>query len=165
MSKEIIEPIIMDSGDCWIRDGNNFVKKQYQFIQPIFGKSNTDQSYYEPRASSIANLYKSAGNSERSPLYDFTDELPKNGKEIDVVKASKVFEAEHNKGRKVAALRGNKGADIAEISQLERQAIDDVNESISQQQDEINSLDKELKFVDMAKQRLENTTQTNSEDV
>lgn len=165
MSKEIIEPVIMDSGDCWIRDGNTFIKKPYKFIQPAFGKSNTDQSYYEPRATSIANLYKSAGNLDRVPLYDFTEELPKNDKVIDVDKASKVLEAEHNKGRKVAALRGNKGADIAEISQLERQAIDDVNETISEQQSEMDSLDKELKFVDMAKKRLENTTQPNSDNV
>lgn len=165
MSKEIIEPIILDSADCWIRDGNSYIKKRYEFKQPLFGKSNTDQSYYEPRASSIANLYKSAGNAEKKPLYDFTEELPKNGKEIDVAKASKVLKGEHDKSRKIATLRGNKGVDIAEISQLENEARQDIEDSLIDQKQQIEQMDKEMKFIDMAKQRLDNTTQTTSENV
>lgn len=165
MSEKIIEPIVMDNADCWIRDGNSFIKKQYQFIQPVFGKSNTDQSYYEPRASSIANLFKSAGNAEKTPLYDFTEELPKNGKEIDVSKASKVLKGEHDRGRKVATLRGNKGVDIAEISQLERNATQDLEDSLIDQKRETEQMDKEMRFIDRAKQRLDNTTQSTSENV
>lgn len=165
MAKEIIEPLVMDSADCWIRDGNSFVKKPYQFVQPKFGKSNTDQSYYEPRSSSIANLYKSAGNAERTPLYDFNYELPKNGKEIDVAKASRVLKSEHDKARKVATLRGNRGVDIAEVSQLERNAREDFEDSIVDQQREAQQMDKEMKFIDTVKNRLDNTTQSKSEDV
>lgn len=163
--KEIVEPLIMDKADCWIRDGNSYVKKEYKFIQPVFGKSNTDQSYYEPRASSIANLFKSAGNADKTPLYDFTDELPKNGKEIDVVKASHVLKSEHDKGRKIAALRGNKGADISEISQLEREAYQELEDTLADQKREVEQMDKEMRFVDLAKQRLDNTTQSTSENV
>lgn len=38
-------------------------KNDYSFKNPIFGKSNTDQSYYEPMASMVQNLSKSGALS------------------------------------------------------------------------------------------------------
>lgn len=162
---EIIDDIILDTSDCWIRFGNSYQKKKYVFKQPVFGKSNTDQSYYEPRSNSIANLYKSAGNSEKMPMYDFNDELPKNGDSIDVEKATKKLKTEHDKARKVSVLRGNKGADVAEISQLEREAREDVELSMTEQNQRISEMNKQMAFVDQVKSRLDNTTQNTSENV
>lgn len=38
-------------------------KNDYSFKNPTFGKSNTDQSYYEPMASMVQNLSKSGSLS------------------------------------------------------------------------------------------------------
>lgn len=38
-------------------------KNDFKFKNPKFGKSNTDQSYYEPMASMVQNLSKSASLS------------------------------------------------------------------------------------------------------
>lgn len=38
-------------------------KDDFKFKNPIFGKSNTDQSYYEPMASMVQNLSKSGSVS------------------------------------------------------------------------------------------------------
>lgn len=44
-------------------------KKDYIFKLPKYGKSTTDPTYYEPAATRIANMYKSAGAG--TALYDF----------------------------------------------------------------------------------------------
>lgn len=44
----------------------------YKFVLPKYGKSTTDPTYYEPQATRIANMRKSASNSVA--LYDFEGE-------------------------------------------------------------------------------------------
>lgn len=51
-------------------------KTDYKFELPKYGKSTTDPTYYEPSATRIANMRKSATSGKS--LYDFTGEdLPK----------------------------------------------------------------------------------------
>ena len=49
----------------------------YKFELPIFGESNTDISYYEPNASRIANMKKTASGLSTG-VYDFEKNPGKN---------------------------------------------------------------------------------------
>ena len=103
----------------------------YKFELPIFGESNTDQSYYEPNASRIANMKKSASGLSTG-VYDFDKnpgKLIKDGVHVPF-------------GRK-------QGLTFEEVSQLETLN----NQSIKNQADNSEKLQKELK--DAAKQRVE----------
>lgn len=44
----------------------------YKYKGPIYGPSNTDPSYYEPQATRIANMYRSASAASNG-VYDFDD--------------------------------------------------------------------------------------------
>lgn len=95
----------------------------YKFELPIFGESNTDISYYEPNASRIANMKKTASGLSTG-VYDF-DKNP--GKEIT--------EGVHVPfGRKM-------GLTFEEVSQLE--TIN--NQSIKNQADNSEKLKEEVK--------------------
>lgn len=51
---------------------------EYKYKAPVYGESNTDISFYEPNASRIANMYRSASSASKG-VYDFDD-----GKERDI---------------------------------------------------------------------------------
>lgn len=50
----------------------------YKYKAPVYGESNTDVSYYEPNATRIANMYRSASSASKG-VYDFND-----GKDRDI---------------------------------------------------------------------------------
>ena len=45
-------------------------KADYKYIQPKYDKSTTDPTYYEPAATRIANMRRSAG-VQYEGIYDF----------------------------------------------------------------------------------------------
>lgn len=98
-------------------------KCDYRFELPIFGESNTDISYYEPQASRIANMKKTASGLSTG-VYDF----------------------EKNPGREIkdnfhVPLGRKLGMTFEEVSQLETRN----NSSIKNQADNSEKLKKELK--------------------
>lgn len=112
---------------------NEFQPSTYEFICPDFGESNTDQSYYEPTASAIANMNRAA-SSDIVGSFDYDTPLPKgsDGK-VDIKKATKQLDSEITKASKVATLR-SKGSTFEELSQLETDTINDVSETIEKEQ-------------------------------
>lgn len=95
----------------------------YKFKLPFFGESNTDISYYEPQASRIANMKKTASGLSTG-VYDF----------------------EENPGREIkdnfhVPLGRKPGLTFEEVSQLETRN----NASIKSQADNSEKLKKELK--------------------
>ena len=68
MSETKIKPQYLDKLD------RRYSKEvDYNFKLPKFGESNTDQSYYEPQSSRIANMYKSASGLSTG-AYDFDED-------------------------------------------------------------------------------------------
>lgn len=143
------------------------VRSQYEFKPPKYGKSNTDQSYYEPVGSLIANAFRSGGAGSPSPDdYDFKasdfysdEEMSKRGVYSDPMKKSgrdKMPDA------KRVAILTKKGRTREENSQLVNEIVDNENYkgdiATSQKEAEEN----QLKFVDTVKERIENPTQNNS---
>lgn len=84
----------------------------YVFTLPKFGESNTDQSYYEPQSSRIANM-KKAANAAAIGSYDF----PKD-KKFNIEKTSIPI------GRKLGILP----EEISQIETLNNQSIKSENE-------------------------------------
>lgn len=82
MSKTNVSTKIDDSYFSTIHQSNN-VKCDYNFEPPIYGPSNTDQSYYEPQSTRIANMRKSASGLSTG-AYDFSGEKNINPKDIDL---------------------------------------------------------------------------------
>lgn len=101
----------------------NNVSCDYKFVPPIYGESNTDLSYYEPNASRIANMKKTASGLSTG-VYDF-EKNP--GREIP-------------EGVKVPFGR-KQGFTFEEISQIETRN----NQSIKKQADNSEQLKKQLK--------------------
>lgn len=73
---------------------SKLVKKPYKFKLPTFGESRTDPTFYEPTATRIANMRKSA--SSGVALYDYEGDF----KRSDVEKQTRehVFEPARNIG-------------------------------------------------------------------
>lgn len=95
----------------------------YKFDPPIYGESNTDISYYEPNASRIANMKKTASGLSTG-VYDF----------------------EKNPGRDIpegvqVPFGRKQGLTFEEVSQLETRN----NQSIKNQADNSEKLKKQLK--------------------
>ena len=99
-----------------------------KFELPVYPKSNTDQSYYEPTGTTIANMRKSA-TSTINEYYDFKDGkinenfiIPptrKNGldvAEVDVIRKETVERA--NKKINAEVKRAIKEAEQIEISEM-----------------------------------------------
>lgn len=108
---------------------NEFQPSTYEFVCLDFGESNTDQSYYEPTASAIANMQRSA-TPDIVGTFDFDSPLPRNAEnKIDVNKATKQIVSEMKKSEKVVNLR-SKGSTFEEISQLETDARNEVDSEI-----------------------------------
>lgn len=99
-----------------------------KFELPEYPKSNTDQSYYEPTGTTIANMRKSA-TSSLSEYFDFKDGkdnpsfiIPPTRKggldvsEIDVIKKETVEKA--SKKLKKEVQRATKEAEQKELSEV-----------------------------------------------
>lgn len=99
-----------------------------KFELPEYPESNTDQSYYEPTGTTIANMRKSA-TSSMSEYYDFKDGkenpnfiIPPTRKggldvsEIDVIKKETVERA--NQKLKKEVQRATKEAEQKELSEV-----------------------------------------------
>ena len=121
----------------------------YKFELPIFGKSNTDQSYYEPQSSRIANM-KKAANAAAIGSYDF----PK-GKKIDLEDTAIPI------GRKLGILP----EEISQLETLNNQSIknaDEKDKKAAKEKKEYQDNSKEL-AVQMAKAISESNNQTSEE--
>lgn len=99
-----------------------------KFELPVYPKSNTDQSYYEPTGTTIANMRKSA-TSTLNEYYDFKDGkvnekfiIPptrKNGldvAEVDVIRKETIEKA--NKKMNDEVKRATKEAESKAISEM-----------------------------------------------
>lgn len=144
---------------------NEFQPSTYEFKIPDFGESNTDQSYYEPTASAIANMRRSA-SSDIIGTFDFDLPLPKgsDGK-VDIKKASKQLDTEISIARKVAQLR-LKGSTFEELSQLETEARDSLNDTVEKEQkrqkskqDQVRDAISMAKAVDKSRESDNDTTE------
>lgn len=82
MSKNEVSKKIDDLYFSTIHQSNNEVC-DYNFEPPLYGPSNTDQSYYEPQSTRIANMRKSASGLSTG-AYDFSGEHNINPKNIDL---------------------------------------------------------------------------------
>ena len=104
---------------------SNFVKgKDYSFSSPNFGKSNTDQSFYEPSGSFVSNQSK-IGASSMTHLH--------NGAESDISEIRK----------KYSFLPQNMTQEelqsfIAHQEEVAKSALEDVNSKINSIRDEVN---------------------------
>lgn len=82
MSTKQVSKKIDDLYFSTIHQSNNEVC-DYNFEPPLYGLSNTDQSYYEPQSTRIANMRKSASGLSTG-AYDFSGEHNINPKNIDL---------------------------------------------------------------------------------
>lgn len=144
-----------------------YVHSTYEFKPPKYGKSNTDQSYYEPVGSLIANAFRSGGAGSLSPDdYDFKasdfytdEEMAKRGVYSDPMKKSGRDKMPDVK--RVAVLT-KKGRTREENSQLVNEIVDNENYKGDIATQQKKAEEDQLKFVDTVKDRIENPTQTNS---
>lgn len=99
-------------------------KADYSFSNPVFGKSNTDQSYYEPSGTFASNQAK-IGASAMTHLH--------NGAENDItaIRENCSFLAQNMTQEEINAM-------IVHQQSVAKSAIDDVNYQINNIKDEIN---------------------------
>lgn len=97
--------------------------KDYSFSNPKFGKSNTDQSYYEPMASMVQNAQKSGSVS--SSLHNDAE------RSIAEVRANSDFLPNYMTQEETNAM-------IVRQREIAEQSIKDVNNQINNIKDEVN---------------------------
>lgn len=91
----------------------------YEYVAPTYGETTTDPTYYEPQASRIANMRKSAG-SLSSGAYDFTESV---GDDFDPENDPHSADKVHTMlGRKPGLLR-------EEVSQIATQNLNNIKRS------------------------------------
>lgn len=118
----------------------------YKFEPPIYGESNTDQSYYEPQSSRIANM-KKAASAAAIGSYDF----PK-GKKINLEDTAIPI------GRKLGILP----EEISQLETMNNQSIknaDEKDKKAAKDKKEYRDNSKEL-AVQMAKAISESNNST-----
>ena len=98
--------------------------EDYSFKNPVFGKSNTDQSYYEPSGSFVSNQSK-IGASSMTHLHNDAES------DIAEVRKNTVFLPQNMTQEEINAM-------IVNQRELAESAIKDVNEKIDQIKDDIN---------------------------
>ena len=98
--------------------------KDYSFSNPVFGKSNTDQSFYEPSGSFVSNQTK-IGASAMTHLH--------NGAENDISEVRKncSFLPQGMTQEEIQAM-------ILHQEEIAKSAINDVNSKINEIKDEVN---------------------------
>lgn len=98
--------------------------KDYSFSSPDFGKSNTDQSFYEPSGSFASNQSK-IGASSMTHLHNQAEFA------IDEVRKNSSFLPQNLTPEEIQSM-------IVYQKGVAESAIDDVNTQINQIKDEIN---------------------------
>ena len=98
--------------------------EDYHFKNPVFGKSNTDQSYYEPSGSFVSNQSK-IGASSMTHLHNDAES------DISEVRKNTSFLPQNMTQEEVNAM-------IVQQREIAESAINDVNEKISEIKDDIN---------------------------
>lgn len=120
-------------------DTNQISKRvnKYEFKLPTFGESRTDPTYYEPTATRIANMRKSA--SSGVALYDYEGDFSRS----DIAKQTREHFMEP--ARELGITR-------EEISQIQNEASRKVDSKIDEAtKEKQNSIDKKREIADMAK--------------
>lgn len=128
----------------------------YEFKLPKYGKSTTDPTYYEPSATRIANMRKSAASGKS--LYDFDgSDLPKDEKDnIDWSKQD-ISKTRITPGRKP-------GMTQEEISQSMTMAQSELDSKVFERKEEEAQLKKDIKKANaIIKSANENGTEGKSE--
>lgn len=112
-------------------------KKGFQFKLPTFGESRTDPSYYEPSATRIANMRKSA--SSGVALYDYEGEFSKS----DIKKQTREHFMEP--AREIGITR-------EELSQIQTDAASVVDSKVeAAKKENADLIDRKREIADMAK--------------
>lgn len=129
---------------------------KYQFSLPKYGKSTTDPTYYEPSATRIANMRKSAQAGKS--LYDFDGSgLPtkkdKKGNDVTDWEKQDISKARITPGRKPGLTR-------EEISQNLTYAKQDVEDM---KNDKLNEIKESEKQINQVKQTLESLSSSDNE--
>lgn len=99
-------------------------KKDYSFSNIVFGKSNTDQSFYEPSASFVSNQQK-IGASSMSHLHNQAES------DISEVRKNSSFLPQNMTQEEVQAM-------ITLQKTATESAINDVKSKINEIKDEVN---------------------------
>lgn len=99
-------------------------KDDYSFSNSIFGKSNTDQSYYEPSGSFFSNQSK-IGASAMTHLHNQAEN------DIASIRANCGFLPQNMTQEEVQAM-------IVHQREVAESAINDVNKQINEIKDEVN---------------------------
>lgn len=110
---------------------------KYEFKLPTFGESRTDPTFYEPTATRIANMRKSA--SSGVSLFDYEGDFSRS----DIQKQTREHFIEP--AREIGITR-------EEISQIQNEASRNVDLKIAKAEEEkLNTIDKQREIADMAK--------------
>lgn len=120
-----------------IGPNSEYVKKEYEFEPPKYGPSTTDPTFYEPTATRIANMRKSA-NAGKS-LYDFEE-----NKNIDISKVGTMF------GRK-PGMTLEEVSHVATQNQLRMESqINEYDEAEKSEAEQIKRSSKQAKAIKQA---------------
>ena len=98
--------------------------KDYSFSNPVFGKSNTDQSYYEPSGSFVANQSK-IGASAMTHLHNQAEN------DISEIRKNCSFLPHGMTQEEIQAMSVHQ-------EEIAKSAIDEVSSQINQIKDEVN---------------------------
>lgn len=116
---------------------SKLTKKPYEFKLPTFGESRTDPTFYEPTATRIANMRKSA--SSGVALYDYEGDFSRS----DIAKQTREHFIEP--AREIGITR-------EEISQIQNEAASKIDEQLSVAKEERRDrIAEKQRIADMAK--------------
>lgn len=132
-------------------------KQDEPFELPKYGPSTTDPTYYEPTATRIANMKRSAGAFQG--LYDFTEQIDFKGKSKEEIYKAAVERAERETSSGVVDVRFSKhGMTHEEVSQVLMEKslkadsmLKDKNQELK---DNTKQLKKELKTAELVAEKL-----------
>lgn len=99
-------------------------EKDYTFSNPVFGKSNTDQSYYEPSGSFVSNQSK-IGASSMTHLHNQAES------DISAIRENSSFLPQNMTQEEIQSY-------IVQQREIAQSAINDVNTQINEIKDEVN---------------------------
>lgn len=134
---------------------------EYKFILPTYGKSTTDPTFYEPTATRIANMKKSAG-AKLQGIYDFNESIETKGKTKEQIHRMVVERAEKEMKSGQVDLRFSKhGLTAEEISQITTEKEMQVEKMISDKKQNIKNntetLKKEVAIAEAVSKKLDET--------
>lgn len=146
--------VILRSKNMWcFKDTNQMSELDtYEFVLPKYPESTTDPTYYEPTATRIANMRKSASSTKS--LYDFEGDDAKVF--VDSKKAlSKISSAQVDP-------RFNNNLTREEVSQVTTDLGENVQNVVNKKKDNTKKLKEEVQTALEVQKVLETTKQNNS---